>query len=170
MEPLTSPRRLANLGLSVICLADVILYAYCGELCSSIEGDLLGLPLEYLGIAYALALIGLNLARRDVRLLALLSLGVGGELFLVGYQVYHEISCPYCLVFAILIFFQFILNLQRSRIGLTAACVIAGFLFFFILFEGGATPGYNLGGGQLNRHQPASHRPTAGPVFFQRSC
>ncbi len=145
MEPLTAPKRLANLGLAGICLADVILYTYCGELCTYVEASLLGLPLEYLGIAYALALIVLNLFRRDVRLLALLSIGVGAEIFLVGYQVYHEVSCPYCLVFAILVLFQFILNVRRERTGLTAACIIAGFLVFFILFEGAGTAGYELG-------------------------
>jgi hypothetical protein len=72
----------------------------------------------------------------------LLSAGMGVEFFLIGYQVVHNTYCSYCLVFAAIIFIQFLLNMDWSKKLLSVIFMAMGFLGFLIFFQGSAFPVY----------------------------
>jgi thiol:disulfide interchange protein DsbA len=87
----------------------------------------------------------LALMRRPLLCLFLLAFGVGGEIFLIGYQVRSGVYCPYCLAFAATLFLAFIINFQRSRRWLTALAAGAGLIFFLLFFSGSASLVYAAG-------------------------
>ena len=70
---------------------------------------------------------------------------MGGEIFLIGYQVRSGVYCPYCLAFAATLFLAFIVNFQRSRRWLTALAAGAGLIFFLLFFSGSASLVYAAG-------------------------
>ena len=69
-------------------------------------------------------LILLNLLRKELILLLLLSFGVGAEIYLIGFQITNEVYCYYCLAFEAIIALLFLLNLKMSQGS------IAGILIF----------------------------------------
>ena len=73
----------------------------------------------------------------------LLSVGVGVEFFLVGYQVVNNTYCPYCLVFAAIVVVQFLFNIDMSKKLLILICIALGFFSFLVFFEGSAFPVYS---------------------------
>ena len=107
-------KRILTLILALTGIGVTIVYALCLGSCSYLKGDLLGLDLKYLGIFYMTVILILAFMRRTLLTLLLLAFGVGGELFLIGYQVHSGVYCPYCLAFAATVFLAFIINFQRS--------------------------------------------------------
>lgn len=142
MKWLRANKYMINIILLLIGVGVVIFYTFCGDSCSYLQGGLLGIDLQYLGMAYVTVLIVLNIIKKDALILALLSMGIGVEFFLVGYQVAHSTFCPYCLVFAAIIGILFLLNLDLSKKMLILACIAVGFLGLFIFFKGSAFPVY----------------------------
>jgi len=55
-------------------------------------------------------LILLNLLRKELILLLLLSFGVGAEIYLIGFQITNEVYCYYCLAFEAIIALLFLVN------------------------------------------------------------
>jgi len=80
--------------------------------------------------------------KKDDYCLALLSLGIGGELFLVGYQIKADVYCPYCLAFGVVLFLMFGLNFEKKKLLLMAISALLGLLFFLSTFSGSITPVY----------------------------
>lgn len=134
-----------NIVLSLIAMAIAVYYAACDTACSHLGGTVAGLDLHYVGIAFMVILVLLNIFKMDTAILLLLSAGFGVEIFLTGFQVKNDTYCPYCLAFGALLILQFILNLQRERgrIIITALAATAGFLGFLTFFEGSPTPTYD---------------------------
>lgn len=132
-----------NIILLLIGVGVVIFYTLCGDTCTYLQGGIFGIELQYLGIIYVGILILFNILRKDLMILMLLSAGIGVELFLVGYQILHNTYCPYCLIFAAIIFIQFLLNMDGSKKLLVIVCVVLGFFSFFIFFQGSAFPVYS---------------------------
>ena len=132
-----------NIVLLLIGVGVVIFYTLCGDTCTYLQGGIFGIELQYLGIIYVGILILFNILRKDLMILMLLSAGIGVELFLVGYQIVHNTYCPYCLIFAAIIFIQFLLNMDGSKKMLVMVCVVLGFFSFFIFFQGSAFPVYS---------------------------
>jgi len=84
---------LAGMGVEVY-------YAYCDTACAYLKGDLLGLDLKYIGVFYMAAIAVLSGTRNIPAVRMLLAAGLGGEIFLLGFQIRENIFCPYCLTFA----------------------------------------------------------------------
>lgn len=143
MKWLLNKRFAANIILLIIGAGIVFFYTLCGDSCAYLQGTIFGIELQYLGIVYVLILIFFNILKNGLIVLVLLSAGIGVEVFLIGYQVMNSTYCSYCLVFAALIFFQFILNLDWSRKLLILVFMVLGFFCFFIFFEGSAFPVYS---------------------------
>jgi len=87
-------------------------------------------------------LILLNLLRKELILLLLLSFGVGAEIYLIGFQITNEVYCYYCLAFEAIIALLFLLNLKMSQGSIAGILIfagfiiIAGFTFFLVFFTG----------------------------------
>jgi uncharacterized membrane protein len=143
MHWLYEKRYTINIILLLVGVAVVILYTFCGDACTYLQGGIFGIDLQYLGIAYVVVLILFNILKRDLLILLMLSAGIGVEFFLIGYQVVNDTYCPYCLIFAAIIVVQFLLNMDMSKKLLVVICMALGFFAFLICFEGSAFPVYS---------------------------
>jgi protein-disulfide isomerase len=84
---------LAGMGIAVF-------YAYCDAACAYLKGDLLGVDLKYIGILYMSAIAVLSGTRHIPAVRLLLAAALGGEVFLLWFQIRENVFCPYCLAFA----------------------------------------------------------------------
>ena len=138
----TDWRRVVNIVLPVVILADMVFYQFCLTSCSSLQGDVLGFNMKYVGLIIPLPLIVLAILKYDLLYLLALAFGVGGELKLIWFQAQSQVYCPYCLFAAAVIIFLFFLNFRRSRAFPALTFILIGFLFFQLFFHGAVTPSY----------------------------
>jgi hypothetical protein len=153
---LTYKKRWINIILSLSGIAISVLYSFCKESCTYLEGSLLGLTLNYLGIFYMGMLILSNLLKKWMVFLFLLSFGMGAELRLLEFQINNSVYCYYCLSFGAIIFLLFFLNFERSKKIFIIASLVLGLILFTVLFKGSTTPAYaeeiflpSFGNGQI---------------------
>lgn len=142
MHWLFAKRHIVNIILLLIGVGIIIYYIRCADACTYLQGGLFGIDLQYPGIVYVAVLILFNILKRDSAILVLLSAGIGVEVFLVGYQIVNNTYCLYCLIFALIIVIQFLLNMDLSKKFLILVFMVLGFLSFFIFFKGSAFPVY----------------------------
>jgi hypothetical protein len=142
-KTLRQHRYVINIVLACVAVALEVYYSICGGSCSYLRGDLIGIPLQYVGIGYMIVIVFLNILRTDIPLLMLLSAGVGIELYLVGFQLWYHTYCPYCLAFGGVVLVLFLLNLNRTRKWLTIISMTLALILFFLFFEGSVTPSYS---------------------------
>lgn len=103
----------------------------CAKVTTSAQSMLLGIPIAILGMAWFLAMLGLNLPvawRSDQRAVALVRLafaigGMGFALYLIGSELLSiKAICLWCTSVHVFTFALFVLTLAgTSRLGLTAA-------------------------------------------------
>ncbi len=147
----------------------MLYYKACETDCTYLQGDVLGIDLSYIGIAYMLMIIILATAKRMPYVRALLASGIGVEVYLIAFQFREDVFCPYCLAFASTIIIAFILNYERppmqsrgrlSRVVYALGAVelpptiksplpllsfvILGYLFVILTFSGSARPAYGM--------------------------
>ena len=154
----TAKRRYAvNIVLALIAVGIEVYYSVCGGSCSYISGNLLGINLEYVGIAFMALIILLSILKKDLLLILALSTGVGVELYLIGFQVWYDTYCPYCLAFGGVLMVMFFLNMRKNEIKRAIICMAASLILFAIFFKGSATPVYaaetlvpSFGTGKIN--------------------
>lgn len=137
-----SARYSINVLLALVAVGLEIYYTYCGGSCSYLRGNLVGIPLQYVGLAFMACVILLNLFKRDTLLLALLSAGVGVEAYLVGFQTWHKTYCLYCLAFGGIVLILFLLNFTSAKKWLAAVFMALALILFPLFFEGSLTPSY----------------------------
>ncbi len=142
MEKIFRQKKTLTLLLAGLGMVDIVLYLYCSDACLYLKGSLLGLDLEYLGILFMAAIVVSVLLKKDPLTFLMLSLGIGAELFLVGYQVVKNQYCPFCLAFGGLVALMFILNFDKQKIYLMFLSLTLGLLFFLFFFTGSLTPAF----------------------------
>jgi thiol:disulfide interchange protein DsbA len=142
MRILNLNRRAINIILSLMAIILVVLYSVCGDSCTYLRGTLLGVDLRWAGVAFMAAVMIVSFLKKDIFLLVLLAAGVGAEIYLVGFQIYHGVYCPYCLLFGAILILLFIVNFRMPRVRQAALGLAGGFLVFLIFFEGMVTPVY----------------------------
>lgn len=146
-----SGRPVVNIVLACAAVALEVYYSICGGSCSYLRGDLFGIGLQYIGIAYMGAIVLLTVLKLRGLLLVLLSAGVGIELYLVGFQVRYNTYCPYCLGFGAIVLLLFLLNFSNRRKKLSIISMAVALLLFSIFFEGSVTPTF---AGQVPAAEP----------------
>ena len=134
---------IVNIVLACLAVGLEVYYSICGGSCSYLKGDIFGINLEYVGIAYMACLVLLSILKRDTLLIMLISAGVGIEFYLIGFQVWHNTYCPYCLAFAAVVFILFFLNFKRDRKALCIISMALALVLFSIFFKGSLTPSYS---------------------------
>jgi thiol:disulfide interchange protein DsbA len=101
--------------------------------------------------------------KQSAFLRALLAAGIGAEVFLIWFQVQEQIFCPFCLAFAGCVLGAFLINYKPAtasgwktipflfgevhffshpRRYPLILFVLAGFIFFFLVFSGSTVPVY----------------------------
>jgi thiol-disulfide isomerase/thioredoxin len=128
-------RRIINVGLSILGLIVITLYYFCGSTCLYLAGTVFGIDLKIWGLIYLSGFGLIALLRQEALGCLLLSAGLGGEIFLVGYQVVHRLYCPYCLILALIIALLFVINLNKRKATVTLLSVILGFVFLMTFFQ-----------------------------------
>jgi hypothetical protein len=143
---------MAGIGIGII-----LFYTLCDDSCRYLQGAIWGLDLKYLGMFFMSALILLAVLKRDTLCLILISLGIGGEAFLIGYQIKNSTYCPFCLAFGVVLILMFIINFQKKQIPLITIMAILGLLFLLFTFKGSPTPAFaeenfitSFGSGHIN--------------------
>ena len=142
MKSALSGKEKLNILLALAGIVLVFVYAYCGDSCSYLQGSLFGIDLKYLGILFMGTLVAFSLfGLREYRLF-LLSAGAGAEAFLIGFQVRHDVFCPYCLAFGAVLLLLFAINLDWGRRRLIGIFAALGLLAFVAFFNGSVTPSF----------------------------
>jgi hypothetical protein len=154
--------------LALIGVGLMVFYTWCDTSCAYLKGDILGIDLKYVGMAFMLVVIALGLGRQSDILRLLLAAGIGVEIFLVSFQFREEVFCPFCLAFGLIVLIMYALHYEGpqgepgwgrkilfaaggARIPWTAVrlpafvLMILGYLFVSITFSGSATPAYDSG-------------------------
>lgn len=135
---------LINIILAALAIGIMAFYATCSTSCSYLTGSVLGLDLKYAGVLFMALLIALSLLKKDLLLQALLSLAIGAEVILVGFQVRNDVYCPFCLSFGVILVLLFLLNMDIRRKWITALFIVLGFIAFLAFFKGSAIPTYSI--------------------------
>ena len=128
--------------LGLAGLAILIIYKSCPGSCQYISGTLLNIDLSLAGAVLMLSYLVLLLFKKELWAFRLIALALGGEVFLIGYQVVNQVFCPYCLSFSAAVIVLFLLHLRQARRLLTGILVISGFVIFLLGFSGQLFPSY----------------------------
>ncbi len=151
---------------AIVGIGTMVYYASCTTSCSYLQGDILGIDLKYVGVAYMAAIIFLAFIKQADLLRLLVASGIGVEVFLVSFQIRENIFCPFCLTFGIMVILMYLINYERTsmlnkwyqkiiysfgdaiipftggqRIPLLLMMLI-GYIFIVFSFSGSATPAY----------------------------
>ena len=132
-----------NIILALVAIGIEIYYSICAGACSYLKGTIFGIGLQYIGISYMVVLAILSIMKKDTLLVILISAGVGIEFYLIGFQIWYNTYCPYCLAFAAVIFILFALNCKRRHTFLSNASMALALILFAIFFEGSLAPAYS---------------------------
>jgi hypothetical protein len=155
-----------TVALALIGIVLMLFYSVCDTACAYLKGDISGIDLKYIGIAYMLAIIAFALTKQIALVRISLAAGIGVEVYLVAFQFREDVFCPFCLAFGAVVVLAFILNHERPQtrggwrrriiygLGETELpliryrgvplllFVILGYLFVVLTFSGSATPAY----------------------------
>ncbi len=135
-------KRLLTGILAVINLGILFYYTICDTACLYLKGDLAGLDMKYAGALLMFILLLLIVLNKPILSLVLLSVGVGGEIFLVVFQIKHATYCPYCLAFGVVLLTMLAINFNKRHIPLMALSLLLGLLVFLFAFSGSVTPAF----------------------------
>ncbi|MCX5817331.1 MAG: thioredoxin domain-containing protein [Proteobacteria bacterium] len=137
-----SKRYVLNVILACAAVALEVYYSICGGECSYLRGRLFGIDLQYIGIAFMALIIFLSIIKKDLLLLIALSAGIGVEVYLIGFQVWYNTYCTYCLAFGGVIVVLFFLNIRKTLSKIAIFCAVLTLMLFAMFFKGSATPLY----------------------------
>jgi thiol-disulfide isomerase/thioredoxin len=105
-------RNLITIVLPAIGIGIMAYYDYCDTACSYLKGDIFGIDLKWVGIAYMAAIIVFAAFKQTSFVRALLAAGVGVEVHLYAFQVQNDVYCPFCLAFSVMLILSFIINYE----------------------------------------------------------
>ena len=105
-------RNAITIILALIGIGLMAYYDYCDTACSYLKGDVWGLDLKWVGIAYMTAIIVFAAFRQTPFVRALLAAGLGVEVHLYAFQVQNDVYCPFCLAFSVMLILSFIINYE----------------------------------------------------------
>jgi hypothetical protein len=137
-------KNIISIALSVIGTAIILFYSLCGGTCSYFKGAIFGIDLKYVGILYMLAFIVLNILKLELIILVSISIALGIEFYLIGFQVIYWTFCPFCLCFGGVIVTQFLLHADWSKRWHMFFFILIGLLFFLFFFKGSLLPVYDF--------------------------
>ena len=111
-EGIKKYRNVITILLALAGIGLMIYYDYCDTACSYLQGDIWGINLKWVGIAYMAAIIAFAAFRQTPFVRILLASGLGVEVFLFSFQVQNDVYCPFCLAFAVIVIVAFIINYE----------------------------------------------------------
>ena len=153
--------------MALIGIGIMAYYDYCDTTCSYLKGDILGIDLKWVGMAFMAVVIAFAAFKQTPFVRALLAAGLGVEVHLYAFQVQNNVYCPFCLAFSVMLITSFIINYEvpsawrenRRRMWLyflgevnfpmfkinklpLLFVSILGYLTILLTFSGSVTPAY----------------------------
>jgi len=98
--------------LALIGIGLMAYYDYCDSSCSYLRGDIWGVHLKWVGIAYMTAIIVFATFKQNFFVRSLLAAGLGVEVHLYAFQVQNDVYCSFCLAFSVMLILSFIINYE----------------------------------------------------------
>ena len=160
-------RHILTIVLALAGIGIMAYYDYCDTTCSYLKGDIFGIDLKWVGMAFMAAVIVFAAFKQTAFVRMLLAAGLGVEAHLYAFQVQNDVYCPFCLAFSIMLILSFILNYEvpsawrekRSRMWLyflgevnvpmlklkrfpLLLVSVLGYLTILLTFSGSVTPAY----------------------------
>ena len=80
-----------TIALALIGIGLMMYYDYCDTACSYLKGDLWGIDLKWVGIAFMTAIIAFAAFRQTPLVRALLAAGLGVEVYLYAFQLQNDV-------------------------------------------------------------------------------
>ncbi len=105
-------RSILTIVLSLIGIGIMAYYDYCDTVCSYLKGDIIGIDLKFVGIAYMTMIIVFATFKQMDFVRALLAAGLGVEVHLYAFQVQNDVYCPFCLAFSVMLILSFLINYE----------------------------------------------------------
>jgi len=105
-------RRSMTIVLAVIAIALMVYYDYCATACSYLKGDVLGIDLKWVGVAYMGLIIIFTVLKQVPLVRIFLAAGLGVEVHLYAFQLQNSVYCPFCLAFSALLIASFAVNYE----------------------------------------------------------
>ncbi len=113
MKQRTFPlKQTATILFALAGIGVMVFYATCDTDCSYLQGDIFGADLKYIGVLYMAVIALLAWMKSDSLLRVMLAGGLGGEVFLVWFQMNEGVYCPYCLAFMACLIAAFAANYE----------------------------------------------------------
>lgn len=160
-------RRSITIALALIGIGLMMYYDYCDTACSYLKGDLWGIDLKWVGVAFMTAIFAFAVFRQTPLVRTLLAAGLGVEVPLYAFQIHNDVYCPFCLAFSALVVASFLINyevpsvwhenrrwmwlyflgevnvpiLKINKLPLLLVSVL-GYLVILFSFSGSVTPAY----------------------------
>jgi protein-disulfide isomerase/uncharacterized membrane protein len=139
--------------LPSLCILTLVIGQLCAAKCAFIQGDILGIDLNILGILfYSLLLVALLVYRKIYpedwfmkAIAAATSVGVGAELVLIKFQVENSVYCPKCLGSGFFFLVMFFLVARHLKKWVIILLIAAGLLLTSFTFSGSVIPSYAEG-------------------------
>jgi hypothetical protein len=142
MDGIGRYKPIINIVLACIAIALEVYYSICAGSCSYLRGTIFGIGLQYIGMACMAAIIVLSIFKQDFLIFLLVSAAVGIEFYLIGFQVWYDTYCPYCLAFGGIIFILYGVNFIRCRLFYSLFFMAIGLVYFALVFKGSIVPTY----------------------------
>ena len=139
---LVKEKRLLTGLLACMNIGIMSFYTFCDTACRYLKGDIGGIDIKYVGIFFMSLILFFLYLNKKTTVLVLLSLGIGAESFLAGFQVKAGVYCLFCLAFGIILAIMFAINFERKKIYLMVTSALVGLAFFFLAFNGSTTPAF----------------------------
>jgi thiol-disulfide isomerase/thioredoxin len=105
-------RNIITIALSLLGIGIMVCYDYCGTTCSYLKGNIWGIDLKWVGIAYMTTIIVFAAFKQTSFVRALLAAGLGVEVHLYAFQVQNDVYCPFCLAFSVILILSFLINYE----------------------------------------------------------
>ena len=105
-------RTIITVALSLIGIGIMMCYDYCGTTCSYLKGNIWGVDLKWVGIAYMAVIMVFSILRQTPFVRAMLAAGLGVEVHLYAFQVQNDVYCPFCLAFSVILILSFLINYE----------------------------------------------------------
>lgn len=160
-------RHIATIILALVGIGIMAYYDYCDTACSYLRGDVLGIDLKWVGMAFMAAVISFAAFKQTAFVRMLLAAGLGVEVHLYAFQWQNDVYCPFCLAFSIMLILSFLINYEvpsawrekRSRMWLyflgevnvpmlkirrfpLLLMSVLGYVTILLTFSGSVTPAY----------------------------
>lgn len=142
-------KRLLNLLLPLAGAGAVLLSWICSDGCAAVAGTLAGIDLKIVGLIYLALFAACTLLSWHGAGFALLSMGMGAEVFLLGRQLATGKYCSFCLAFAAVVALLFLINVERERIRSLLAAAGGGFVLLLLSFSAAVVPSYGAAAGAV---------------------